>query len=63
MCDLGNPPFDQMARLFGADGARVKRLDELREAVITGLKSSGPYVIDVMMSREELRKPGFLNSK
>ena len=62
-CDHGNPPFDQMARLFGADGARVERLDELREAVINGLKSPVPYVIDVMMSRDELRKPGFLNPK
>ena len=62
-CDHGNPPFDQMARLFGADGAKVDRLDELRQAVVTGLKSSGPYVIDVMMSQEELGKPGFLGSK
>ena len=63
MCDFGNPPFDQMARLFGAGGARVNRLDELREAVMTGLKSSGPFIIDVMMSREELQKPGFLDSQ
>ena len=62
-CDHGNPPFDQMARLFGADGARVSRLDELKKAVATGLKSSAPFVIDVMMSREELGKPGFLGSK
>lgn len=62
-CDHGNPPFDEMARLFGADGAKVKRLDELRQAVIAGLKSSVPYVIDVMMSQEELGKPGFLDLK
>lgn len=62
-CDHGNPNFDQMARLFGADGARVQSLDELKKAVIEGLKSSRPYVIDVMMSREELRAPGFLKSK
>ncbi len=62
-CDHGNPPFDQMARLFGADGACVKRLDELKAAVNTGLKSAGPYVIDVMMSGAELGKPGFVDSK
>ena len=62
-CDHGNPPFDQMARLFGADGARVNRPDELKDAIITGLKSSGPYVIDVIMSREELGKPGFVDSR
>jgi acetolactate synthase-1/2/3 large subunit/sulfoacetaldehyde acetyltransferase len=63
MCDHGNPPFDQMARLFGAEGARVTRLDDLRDAVTVGSASSKPFIIDVMMSREELGKPGFVDSK
>ena len=63
MCDHGNPPFDQMARLFGAQGARVERLDELGEAINTGIRSSGPYIIDVMMSGEELGRPGFIQSE
>ncbi|MBW2444229.1 MAG: thiamine pyrophosphate-binding protein [Deltaproteobacteria bacterium] len=63
MCNHHNPPYDQMARLFGADGARVKRLDELKAAVNTGLKSAGPYIIDVMMSGQELGKPGFVDTK
>ena len=53
----------EMARLFGADGARVKRLNELREAVNVGLKSAGPFIIDVMMSGQELGKPGFVDTK
>jgi thiamine pyrophosphate-dependent acetolactate synthase large subunit-like protein len=61
MCDHDNPPFGKMARLFKADGAQVERLDELKEAVNTGLKSDKPYVIDVMMTREALEKPGFLD--
>jgi thiamine pyrophosphate-dependent acetolactate synthase large subunit-like protein len=61
MCDHDNPPFGEMARLFKADGAQVERLDELKEAVNTGLKSDKPYVIDVMMTREALEKPGFLD--
>ena len=63
MCDHNNPPYDRMARLFGAEGARVERLDELKEAIKTGLKTAGPYIIDVMMSGEELGKPGFVDSK
>ncbi len=63
MCNHHNPPYDQMARLFGADGARVKRLDELKAAVSQGLKSDGPYIIDVMMSGQELGKPGFVDTK
>jgi thiamine pyrophosphate-dependent acetolactate synthase large subunit-like protein len=62
MCDHDNPPFGEMARLFKADGAQVERLDELNEAVNTGLKSDKPYVIDVMMTREALEKPGFLGA-
>jgi acetolactate synthase-1/2/3 large subunit len=60
MCDFDNPPFGELARLFKADGTQVKTLDELKEAVQTGLKCGKPYVIDVTMSREELQKPGFL---
>ena len=60
MCDFDNPPFGELARLFKADGAQVKTLDELKEAVRTGLTCEKPYVIDVTMSREELQKPGFL---
>lgn len=61
MCNHDNPPFGEMARLFKADGGQVERLDELKEAVNTGLKSDKPYVIDVMMTREALEKPGFLD--
>jgi thiamine pyrophosphate-dependent acetolactate synthase large subunit-like protein len=60
MCDHDNPPFGEMARLFKADGAQVERLDELKEAVNTGLRTDKPYVIDVIMTREALEKPGFL---
>ena len=60
MCNHDNPPFDEMARLFKADGAHVERLDELERAVQQGLESGKPYVIDVMMTREALEKPGFV---
>lgn len=60
MCDFDNPPFGEMAKLFKADGRQVERLDELKEAIHTGLKSDKPFVIDVAMNREELEKPGFL---
>jgi len=63
MCNHNNPPYDRLARLFGADGARVTRLDELEQAVRTGFESGGPYIIDVMMSGEELSKPGFVDTK
>ncbi|MDF1590954.1 MAG: thiamine pyrophosphate-binding protein [Desulfobacterales bacterium] len=60
MCDHDNPPFDKMARLFKADGAHVESLDQLERAVKKGLRSKKPYIIDVMMTREALEKPGFV---
>jgi acetolactate synthase-1/2/3 large subunit/sulfoacetaldehyde acetyltransferase len=63
MCNHNNPPYDQMARLFGADGARVKRLGELKAAINAGHNSAGPYIIDVIMSGEQLGKPGFVDAK
>jgi len=59
MCDHDNPPFDEMARLFKADGIRVDRLDQLAAAVQTGLSGDRPCVIDVIMTRDALENPGF----
>jgi acetolactate synthase-1/2/3 large subunit len=59
-CNYDNPPFDQMARLFCAGGARVEHLEDLKKAVQVGLKSELPFVVDVMMSPDALGKPGFL---
>lgn len=62
MCNYGNPPFDEMARLFKAEGARVERLCQLEKAIQTGLTGNKPYIIDVMISAEALEKPGFVDS-
>jgi thiamine pyrophosphate-dependent acetolactate synthase large subunit-like protein len=59
-CDYGNPPFDRMAQLFGAGGARVERLEELERAIPQALAGDNPFVVDVMMSPDALGKPGFL---
>jgi acetolactate synthase I/II/III large subunit len=60
MCDFGNPPYGEMARLFKADGAQVEKLDELKKAAQTALGSDKPFVIDVAMTRDELGKPSFM---
>jgi len=62
MCDHDNPPFDKMARLFKADGARTESLEQLERAVKKGLRSTKPYVIDAIMTREALEKPGFVGN-
>ena len=35
---------------------------QLERAVKKGLRSQKPYVIDVMMTRESLEKPGFVGN-
>jgi hypothetical protein len=35
-------------------------LDDLEKAVQRGLASDKPFVVDVMMTREALEKPGFV---
>lgn len=60
MCDFDNPPYSDLARLFKAEGAQAETIDELKKAIQDGLKGDKPFVIDVMMTRGDLQKPGFL---
>jgi acetolactate synthase-1/2/3 large subunit/sulfoacetaldehyde acetyltransferase len=45
--DLVNPPFDEVARGFGAQGIRVESAEELTEAVADSISSDRPTVIEV----------------
>lgn len=59
-CEYDNPPFDQLARLFKAGGAKVTRLGDLGPAVASALAGDVPSVIDVLVTKGELQNPGFL---
>jgi acetolactate synthase-1/2/3 large subunit len=48
-----NPDFVKLAQAYGADGVRVERPSELKEALQTGLGSGVPFVIDIIMDPEE----------
>ena len=52
--DLHNPPFDQVAELYGAAGYRVERLDEVAEAVRAALDAGRPAVVDVAVDPDAL---------
>ncbi len=52
--DLGNPPFDKIAELFGARGLRVEKPGDLAEAVASSFRQDKPTVIDVIVDREDL---------
>lgn len=48
-----NPDFVKLAQAFGADGVRVEDPSELRPALLAGLKSDVPFIVDVIVDPEE----------
>ena len=48
-----NPDFVKLAEGYGAEGVRVERPSELREALQRGLKSDLPFLVDVIIDPEE----------
>ncbi|MEM7507284.1 MAG: thiamine pyrophosphate-binding protein [Pseudomonadota bacterium] len=45
--DVSSPPFDEAARLYGAEGFRADRLADVAPAVEAALASDKPAVVDV----------------
>ena len=45
--DISSPPFDKVAKLYGAKGFKVKKISEINEAVRAAFKCNKPAVIDV----------------
>ena len=45
--DISSPPFDKVAELYGAKGFKVKKLNEINDAIKSALKVNKPVVIDV----------------
>jgi acetolactate synthase-1/2/3 large subunit len=51
MLDLSRPDLDfvMLARGMGVPGERVATMDEFNAAVARGLKTPGPYLVEVML--------------
>ena len=45
--DINSPPFDKVAKLYGAKGFHVEKISELKEAISSALKCNKPSVINV----------------
>ena len=45
--DIHSPPFDEVARLYGAEGFRAEHISEVGEAVQAALRCGKPAVVDV----------------
>ncbi len=51
MLDLGRPDLDfvMLARGMGVPGARVETMDEFNRRFVEGVRSPGPYLVEVML--------------
>jgi acetolactate synthase-1/2/3 large subunit/sulfoacetaldehyde acetyltransferase len=56
-CDIGNPRYDQLARLFGAAGYYAEHPDQIGDAVLTALREGGPAVVEVPIDPDEFPAP------
>ena len=64
--DISSPPFDEVAKLYGAKGFKVNKNSEISEAVSAALKCNKPAVIDVDVDPKALysfRKDSFKHRK
>ena len=52
--DIRNPPFDELARLYGAYGVRVDDPADLNDAIREGLNCGKPAILDVEMDPDAL---------
>jgi acetolactate synthase-1/2/3 large subunit/sulfoacetaldehyde acetyltransferase len=56
-CDIGNPRYDQFARLFGAAGYYVEHPDQIGDAVAKALAENSPAVIEIPIDPDEFPTP------
>ncbi len=55
--EFGNPAFDAYGRLFGAEGLRADRPEEIRPVLEKALAMDGPVVIEIPVDPDELPYP------
>jgi thiamine pyrophosphate-dependent acetolactate synthase large subunit-like protein len=56
-CDIGNPRYDQFARLFGAAGYYVEHPDQVGDTVKKALSENSPAVIEIPIDPDEFPTP------
>jgi acetolactate synthase I/II/III large subunit len=56
-CDIGNPRYDQFARLFGAGGYYVEHPDQVGDVMKTALSAGVPAVVEIPIDPDEFPTP------
>ena len=54
---LNNPDFAALAKVFGGDGVKVERAEDIEQAVLMAAKSDKPFIINAVVSPGELTLP------
>ena len=52
--DVPNPPYDQLARLWGAEGWRVEKASQLEGAIRAAVACGKPAIVDVQVDPDAL---------
>jgi len=56
-CDIGNPRYDQFARLFGAEGYYAEHPDQVADVMRAALACGKPAIVEVPIDPDELPTP------
>jgi acetolactate synthase-1/2/3 large subunit/sulfoacetaldehyde acetyltransferase len=56
-CDIGNPRYDEYARLFGAAGFYAEHPDQVGDAVTAALKAGKPAIVEIPIDPNEFPAP------
>ena len=56
-CDIGNPRYDEYARLFGAAGYYVEHPDQVGDAMQAAFAAGKPAIVEVPVDPDELPTP------
>ena len=56
-CDIGNPRYDEYARLFGAEGYYVEQPDQVGDAMKAAFSAGKPAIVEIPIDPDEFPAP------
>jgi acetolactate synthase-1/2/3 large subunit/sulfoacetaldehyde acetyltransferase len=56
-CDIGNPRYDEYARLFGASGFYIEHPDQIGDTLRAAFASGTPSIVEIPVDPDELPTP------
>jgi acetolactate synthase-1/2/3 large subunit/sulfoacetaldehyde acetyltransferase len=56
-CDIGNPRYDALAKLFGAAGYYVEHADQIGDVVRAAFAAGAPAIVEIPIDPDELPTP------